>query len=212
MLQETVQMTRDILAENHDATTLKAAWQRGSHLKQFGINYRWSSIVFDERYASLDAPNAKSEALNAYGTEGDAVRAGDRAPNAIGLIRLDREADPQATNLFSIFGPTHHTVVVFGSDASFIKQTLESLKAYPLSAVSSAVVYPCSASSPPFPTLDGADLVLRDHEGIAFTEYSVPENQSTIVIVRPDGVIGAVLHSIHGIAKYFGPILSTSAI
>ncbi|EPT00353.1 hypothetical protein FOMPIDRAFT_1023758 [Fomitopsis schrenkii] len=207
MLQETVQMTQDILAENLDAAALKAAWQRGSHLKQFGINYRWSSIIFDERYAS---PDVEAEELNAYGTEGDVVRAGDRAPNATGLVRRDREADSQATNLFSMFGPTHHTVIVFGSESSSIQQILEGLKAYPPGTISTAVVYPRSAPAS-LGALEGADFILQDHDGIAFTEYSAPEKESSVVIVRPDGVVGAVVHGIPGISKYFSPIFSASS-
>ncbi|EPT00345.1 hypothetical protein FOMPIDRAFT_1060350 [Fomitopsis schrenkii] len=207
MLQETVRMTRGVLAENHDATTLKAAYQRGSHLKQFGINCRWSSIVHDERHAS---PDVEAEKLNAYGTKGDVVRAGDRAPNATGLVHLDRETEPQATELFSIFGPTHHTVIVFGPESSFVQQILESLKSYPPCTISSVVVCPRSASAS-LGTLDGADLILRDHEGVAFTEYSVPDKESSVVIVRPDGVVGAVVQGIPGISKYFSPIFSASS-
>ena len=211
MLQETVQMTQDILAENRDAATLKAAWQRGSHLKQFGINYRWSSIVFDERYASPDAAHAESGALNAYGTEGDVVRAGDRAPNATGLVRLDQGADTQTTDLFSIFGPTHHTALVFSSVTSAIEPILKSLKAYPPGTISSAVVCPRLAPASLACGLDGADLVVQDSDGFAFTGYNMPEDQSTVVIVRPDGVVGAVVHHIDGIVEYFGPIFSASA-
>ena len=213
MLRETVEMTREILAENRDAAALKAAWQRGTHLKQFGINYRWSSIVFDERYASPDAQHASAEALNAYGTEGDVVRAGDRAPNATGLVRLDLEGDTQTIDLFSIFGPTHHTAIVFGSESSAMEAILKSLKTYPPSTVSSAVVYPRStpASESPAHGLDGADHVLQDSDGFAFTGYDMPETRSTVVVVRPDGVVGAVVHDIDGIAKYFAPIFAVSA-
>ena len=213
MLRETVEMTREILAENRDAAALKAAWQRGTHLKQFGINYRWSSIVFDERYASTDAQYASAEPLNAYGTEGDVVRAGDRAPNATGLVRLDREGDAQSTDLFGIFGPTHHTAIVFGSESSAMEPILKSLKTYTPSTISSAVVYPRSTPAPKSLArgLDGADHILHDSDGFAFTGYDMPENRTTVVVVRPDGVVGAVVHDIDGIAKYFAPIFAASA-
>lgn len=203
-------MTRAILGEHSTKESLQAAWQRGTLLKQFGINYRWSPIVFDERYKGLDAQRAEAEALNPYGvgTESEPVRAGDRAPNATGLVRLGggQEATPLTTSLFDIFGPTHHTVLVFGSNATNVDPIIDYCRSCPAGTVRSIVVLASLPSSGSAAAGTGADVLLYDRDGIAHTEYGLTQGQSLAVIVRPDGFVGAVAHGVEGVAKYFGLI------
>ena len=205
-------MTRDILTNNSSKESLEAAWQRGTFFKQFGINYRWSPIVFDERYKSLDTQRAEAEALNPYGIGADKepVRAGDRAPNATGLLRID---GGQTTSLFDIFGPTHHTVLIFGSDAATVDPIIEYCRSCPVGTVVSTAVLPSSPSDGAAASAvgTGADLLLRDRDGFAHTDYGLTQGQSIAVVVRPDGFVGAVVHGVEGIAKYFGLIFGSRA-
>ncbi|KZT72290.1 monooxygenase [Daedalea quercina L-15889] len=211
MLQETVSMTRDIFEKAHDENAVKSAWQRGTHLKQFGINYRWSPIVFDDRFKAVDSQHAEASALNPYGTEGDVVRAGDRAPNATGLVRIGgRDEGSQPTSLFSILSPTHHTVLIFGPQAADLGSIMKSVKACPPGAVYSAIVYPGSTSTTS-PAVDGSDALLRDRDGVAYTEYGMLEGESFAVVVRPDGFVGAIVRGGEGVTKYFSAIFSTAA-
>ena len=82
------------------------AWKRGGDLHQFGVNYRWSSVVVDER-----TPKPKNaQDVDPYGAGSDGtLRAGDRAPQAPGLVT----ASAGETSLFDLFGPGHHTVLLF---------------------------------------------------------------------------------------------------
>ncbi|KAH9834093.1 monooxygenase [Rhodofomes roseus] len=208
MLQETVRMTQDVFTKRGDAESIKSAWQRGTHLKQFGINYRWSSIVFDERFQAIDAQGAEAAALNPYGTEGDSIlRAGDRAPNATGLVRVGQDAQSQTTDLFSVFGPTHHTALIFGGGAAGIRAIIKSLQVCPPGALFTVIVSP-GADSVALNAADGGDAVLHDGDGTAYAGYGMSEYQTYVVIVRPDGVVGATVSGEEGVRKYFGAVFS----
>ncbi|TFY58486.1 hypothetical protein EVJ58_g6385 [Rhodofomes roseus] len=191
---ETVRMTQDVFTKRGDAESIKSAWQRGTHLKQFGINYRWSSIVFDERFQAIDAQGAETAALNPYGTEGDSIlRAGDRAPNATGLVRVGQDAQSQTTDLFSVFGPTHHTALIFGGGCR--RHTSHNQE-------------PARADSVALNAANGGDAVLHDGDGTAYAGYGMSEYQTYVVIVRPDGVVGATVSGEEGVRKYFGAVFS----
>ena len=62
MLQETVNIAKQREDSTRDAAQYKGPIQHPRHLKQFGINYRWSSIVLDER-----RPVAPGEERDPYG-------------------------------------------------------------------------------------------------------------------------------------------------
>lgn len=54
-----------------------------------------------------------------------------------------------------------------------------------------------------------ADMVLVDSGGYAYTNYVVAQDTPTVIIVRPDGYIGALVTSGRmGIRNYFTGILS----
>ncbi|EPT00355.1 hypothetical protein FOMPIDRAFT_1023761 [Fomitopsis schrenkii] len=201
MLQETVDMVKrakDAVKED-PAETARGIMQRTTLLKQLGINYRWSSIVLDER-----APRAADEELEPYGVEaGDTLKAGDRAPNATGLVRL---SDAQTTALFDIFSPTRHTVLIFGDDTSRAEAIVKALARYPQGTVSSVVVLPLGDKATT--AVDGTDATLRDGDAVAYDAYRVTDDQPFTVIIRPDGVIGAIVSGEEGAAKYFGGIFS----
>ncbi|CCM03923.1 uncharacterized protein FIBRA_06075 [Fibroporia radiculosa] len=189
-----------------------AAWTRSQEMKQLSINYRWSSIVIDERSGRLAAEVDKDEdgkpGVDAYGEHsGDGVRAGDRAPDAPGLTPVGTTAhgaDPHS--LFSVFGPAHHTVLLLSLDAACAGPVLAALGDYPEGAVRSAVVLPQDAHASG--SVAGADYTFVDQEGHARVGYGVAPGESLVVIVRPDGVVGGMVRGAEGVRAYFKNIFS----
>ncbi|EPT00400.1 hypothetical protein FOMPIDRAFT_1146544 [Fomitopsis schrenkii] len=176
-----------------------AAWDRGGPLKMLGINYRWSNIVLDERNPYIaEAPQ------DPYGIEaGDVVRAGDRAPDAPSLVPIEGGE----TSLFKIFGPTYHTVLLFaGNDsAEEVRRVVAKLQEYPADAVHSVVVYPRGALPE---VVDDVSSVVFDAEKHAFTNYCCSDDDLTVVIVRPDGVVGGIVFGAPGLRRYFKGVFS----
>ncbi|KAG1882172.1 FAD binding domain-containing protein [Suillus subluteus] len=149
---------------------------RSPILYMLGINCRFSTIVLDEFVTSVEG-----RPINAYGVldEGH-LEAGDRAPDAPNMLQVGR-AEPDETTLFALYRPWYHTVLVF---APSIRQ----------SVVRSAVVLPSSAS------------VLVDREGYAYSAYLMEADQTKVFVIRPDGLVGAIIHGAEGVKKYFSKI------
>ncbi|KAG1829223.1 FAD binding domain-containing protein [Suillus subalutaceus] len=162
-----------------------------------GVNCRFSNIVLDE-FAIPGKP------INAYGVldEGN-LEAGDRAPDAPNMLQVGGGKSGMKT-LFGLYRPWYHTVLVFASNHADATPILGALEAYDTSVVRSAVVLPSSISAtsiaPP------ADLVLVDQEGHAYSAYLVEAGQTKVFVIRPDGVIGAIVHGVEGVKKYFSKI------
>ncbi|KIJ58096.1 hypothetical protein HYDPIDRAFT_44627 [Hydnomerulius pinastri MD-312] len=192
LLNQTVAMTN---------STIESAFSRGQKLYMLGVNYRYSPIVVDE--FSEQGP------VEAYGLlQPGVLVAGDRAPDAPKLVKVD--ADGGETRLFDIFEPAHHTVLIFGSDESFVNGILSSLQNYNKSVIRSVVVLPTTASASATPA--NAHQVVIDQEGHAHDAYLVAQGESRVVVVRPDGVVGAIVHGAEGMQKYFEKVfISTSS-
>ena len=133
------------------------------------------------------------------------VRAGDRAPDAAGLVRL---ADGRVTTLFDVFSPTRHTVLVFAADFGRAEAIVRVLGWYPQGLIASVVVWPSEDKTTE--AVDGADMTLRDRDGVAYEAYGMTGGQAFTVIVRPDGVVGGIVYGEEGVAKYFGNIFNTT--
>ncbi|KAG7445128.1 uncharacterized protein BT62DRAFT_211533 [Guyanagaster necrorhizus] len=158
------------------------AWKRGPELYQFGVNYRGSPIIVDEA--------GTPESLDPYRSgDGGNLRAGDRAPDASGLVG-------EKTRLFDIFSTSYHTVLIFSGADPDVTEILDLLKAYPVGSLKSVVILPQDAAPP---AVDGssADFVLTDGEGHAYKHYN------GVVVVRPDGMIGALVSGVDGLKQYF---------
>ncbi|KAF9077692.1 FAD binding domain-containing protein [Rhodocollybia butyracea] len=176
---------------------------RGYELRMFSINYRDSPLVLDEKYPERDL-----EDVDAYRSGDDGtVQGGDRAPDAPCMTYLNQDT---RTTLFDIFKPNHHTALVFsgsGGEAS-ITQILETLREYSSGLVKSILILTGSSSfGAPSELVDVVTVV--DTEGYAYKNYVVePQDGPTVVIVRPDGYIGALVTSgSKGIKDYFSLIL-----
>ncbi|KAK0188523.1 FAD binding domain-containing protein [Armillaria mellea] len=162
-------------------------WRRGPELYQFGVNYRGSPIVVDE--------GETPDSVDPYRSGEDGpVRAGDRAPDAPGLVSSQGEK----TSLFEIFRTSYHTVLIFPGADLEVKPILDFLKAYPVGTVKSVVILHQNAT----PAFDGfpADFVLTDGDGHGRKHYN---DRNGIVVVRPDGIIGALVGGAEGLKQYF---------
>ncbi|KAJ7778100.1 FAD binding domain-containing protein [Mycena metata] len=184
MLQLTTDLFHKTFASLHSADKSDdSGWKRGGDLAMLGVNYCGSSIIQEEPDAV--AGSAYMEA------EGGRVQAGYRAPDAPGLIHSGTP-----TTLFTIFNTASHTVLLFGGD-------LEAVGKFPQGAVRVVEVLPQGHS---VGALAGSALVAEDREGHAYTGYKLQSDGFTVVMVRPDGVVGAVAHDTEGVERYFQKI------
>ncbi|KAL1744896.1 FAD binding domain-containing protein [Schizophyllum fasciatum] len=173
---------------NTDA--MDEAWARGGELQQFGVNYRGSSIVLDERN-----PLEPGAIPSAYGSGAGGLRAGDRAPCA-------PVKGAGAKLLFDLFDYARHTVLMFTASANAARAVIEAAKALPAGVAEVAVVVPKGKA------LEVPEAkVLEDAEGHAYASYQA-EQDPTIVVVRPDGAIGAIVLEASGVGRYFAKILA----
>ncbi|OCH86673.1 hypothetical protein OBBRIDRAFT_838007 [Obba rivulosa] len=202
MLKKTTRLQNKLAtAKSHD----ESVWSRDALLLQLGVNYRWSSIVVDERAKSEDAPN---QPLDVYGELSHDLRAGDRAPDAPGLHKIrGPDSVDETTSLFRIFGCSYHTVLIFTSDGEGLEAILGAVKRYPADALCVALIVPKGG---PAQSSADVDLVLLDQDGHAFTGYGVSHDETTVVIARPDGVVGGILLRAEGVERYFGGIFEVT--
>ncbi|KAG1862619.1 FAD binding domain-containing protein [Suillus subluteus] len=195
VVSEMLERTTTILNQAMKAENMTAP--RSPILFMLGINCRFSNIVLDE-FAIPGKP------INAYGVldEGN-LEAGDRAPDAPNMLQVGR-GESDVKTLFGLYRPSYHTVLVFAPSLAGATPILGALEAYDKSVVRSAVVLPSSAIG--VPVAAPADLVLVDQDGHAYSAYLIEVGQTKVFVIRPDGVIGAIVHGAEGVKKYFSGI------
>ena len=177
---------------------------RNDALFQLDINYRWSPIVLDGR--TSDTPDGDELKAHAYqGYPGEGVRAGDRAPNAPALLH----ADGTETSLFSIFKPYIHTALAFSPVGDTTNHTAVALDLAKTYSVDVLQVITLEHLGRPAPVVRNDTPTYYDPNGYAYNEYGVGDS-FTIVVVRPDGYIGAIVEDIRGVEKYFSRILKVA--
>ena len=194
MLELTTSMLNQVVATG-DAM----AARRNPKLFMLGINCRFSSIVLDEFTTPVEG-----KPINAYGVldEGH-LEAGDRAPDAPKLLPI-RPENSDLTTLFGLYRPWYHTVLVFAPSPADATPILAALESCDKSVVRSAVMLPSSA--PVADVASPADLVFLDQRDHAYSAYLVEASQTKVFVIRPDGVIGAIVHGADGVKKYFSKI------
>ncbi|KAH7925393.1 hypothetical protein BV22DRAFT_1129057 [Leucogyrophana mollusca] len=179
-------------------------WKRGGPLSQLGVNYRWSSIVVDQRARALDpqiGEEHSSGANDSYGMHSDTVvHAGDRAPDASCLVNT---LTKEEKTLFQLFGVSFHTAVFFSVSGGEDSRLRESLTRYPAEALHRITILSSLGDHVDLVSL-GAE-VFYDSQGHAYRNYATGDT-STIIIVRPDGMVGAIVHDEVGLDKYFQAI------
>lgn len=203
MVQETLGIYKDLLDAVSKGTGSQKS--RAEYLKQLGINYRWSALVRDERQP-IDKQQTLDE-LDVYGARGgDVLRAGDRAPDAPGLVEVTEGG--RVTRLFDVLQVTCHTVLVFTRDTAKVQSVVEAVSSMPSGAVAAAVVYPQGSSTTP-PATD-AYRVFVDSEAHAYRFFGASADATTVFVVRPDGVVGGIVFGEEGVRKYFEGIFSAA--
>ena len=171
-------------------------FSRSTDLDMLGINYRGSPIVLDERTAD------DGSIYNAYGnSEGELnLHAGDRAPDAPGLFDLQKQS---TLAFFDIFRPTYHTILVFGSDAiTRVRAVSNVIKKFPADIFRVVACLSKNSESELADGLGQAVVVVKDGEGHAYSAYLLANQESGIFVVRPDGVLGAIVDSTEGLERY----------
>ncbi|KAG1722264.1 FAD binding domain-containing protein [Suillus lakei] len=197
VITEMLDMTTSIL--KHARTTGGTDAWRTTLLYMLGIHCRFSSIVLDEFATPFEG-----KPMNTYRILDETeVEAGDRAPDAPKLLHV-QSGESDSTTLFSLYKPWHHTVIVFASRPINAIPILAALESYDKHVVRSAVVIPSSAPATPVASL--ADFVLLDQGDHAYSAYLVEATQIKVFVIRPDGVIGAIVHGAEGVRKYFSRI------
>ncbi|VDC02127.1 unnamed protein product [Peniophora sp. CBMAI 1063] len=178
------------------------AWNRPVALRQLGVHYRWSTIVRDELTGDEDVGEAHGTTIepeDVYGAGPGRLHAGDRAPDAPALRDARTGIE---TKLFNIFNPTRHTILVL--DPSLANDVAAAVAKYPPGIVQTIVIHPQDTQKAA--PVSNVSAVLVDNEGHAHRAYGA-EAGAAIAVVRPDGVVGALLKSADGVAKYFSSIL-----
>lgn len=178
-----------------------APWFRGRKLFQLDLHYRWSPVIFDERFAS-DA-NAKNDV---YGTPGRMLQAGDRAPDAPDLIAQEGKSK---IRIFDIIDPTKHIALVF-ADSTTLEDALslyQPLKQLGAEFVRTVLILPKDVNLDVQDKMDGVEILL-DSEGHAYTGYGIFPKEPVVVAVRPDGMVGAFITSKAGAEKYIFSVFS----
>ncbi|KAI0786241.1 hypothetical protein C8Q75DRAFT_808643 [Abortiporus biennis] len=194
MLVKTTAIFRKLISRDKEDN--EESFHRPKFLNQLRVNYRWSCILVDEHAASQESTK------NPYGSLDDTeLRAGNRAPDSPSLTRIGSPSSDQIT-LFSIFKPTHHTVLLFNPPACEMGQISARLSAWPAGVVKTVVVLPKGVQDIQV-DVSGEVIVLDDKEGHAYNFYIQAEDgRFPVFIVRPDGVIGGIVKGLEGLKTY----------
>ncbi|KAK7050557.1 FAD-binding-3 domain-containing protein [Favolaschia claudopus] len=200
MLKVTTELHDSSLHRLHAGEKMtNESWARGGDIQMMGINYSGSPIILQEPDAVTGISNPYSRPI---GTGPADVQAAYRAPDAPGLVFIGsgESENGKTTTLFSVFSVTVHTVLLFGSDGDCGEHVSEVTACLPLGVAQAVRVLPQGES------LSGSssyEVILEDRDAHAYAVYGVPLNNLTAVIVRPDGVVGAVASSKDGVDRYF---------
>lgn len=240
MLDRTTKIINCTFREERISATENAnAWKKTQNgtLMQLGVNYRWSSIVVDEqkkrelsaeeieynKVFGIDSDDSDDEeesyaySNDTYGARsGPRPKAGDRAPDASGLIPITTHTSsptstssfsstPKPTRFFDLFSATHHTLLAFTPHASRYSSLLPVIARLPVGFMRAGMVLPPGAPVPKG-RVEGADFIVVDKMKTAKDSYDVAEG-CWIVIVRPDGFIGAIVQEVDGVETYLRKVL-----
>ncbi|KAL0577855.1 hypothetical protein V5O48_004127 [Marasmius crinis-equi] len=185
--------TTELLNNTYKAETANSGLGRPLEMHQLGVNYRGSDIVVDRLGQPATVDPYRS------GLDGGPSRAGDRAPDAPDLVEA---SDANIKSLFDVFRPTHHTVLVFGREG--LDNVLSLVGKYPREVVKTAVICPPDSGATEANTQQGVDFTFVDEKGYAHKHYGI--EKSSVVVVRPDGYVGAVVDDHEGLQQYFSKI------
>ncbi|KAJ8096421.1 hypothetical protein PM082_011584 [Marasmius tenuissimus] len=200
MLNKTTEIMNRTFQARPDIQGLDpAVFKRGFELRMLGVNYRGSPLVVDENHGE-----EKDVVVDPYrgGLDG-ALKGGDRAPAATGLVDL---ADNSITTLYDLFSPSKHTILVFAGEDGASGEVLENVRGiFPQGTSQIVVVRPQSFTGSSTATQAQGHRILVDKEGYAFKHYHA-NVQLRMFAIRPDGFVGAIAEGVEGLKKYAGLI------
>ena len=197
MLNKTTELFNQVLERNGDISRVG----RDTDLSQLGVSYRGSSIIGEDDRCDTTLK------ISGYNKDSEtAACPGDRAPEIPSLINTAGERKRET--LFGIFSPSHHFVLVFTKKyeeqlAVALSSVIDRL---PGKTVRSVLILPSESNVNEFHT--AYDEVLIDSGDHAYASYGLPGDESYIVVVRPDGVVGARVREVSGVERYFQKIFS----
>ncbi|KAF7792720.1 hypothetical protein EIP86_003818 [Pleurotus ostreatoroseus] len=208
MLERTTNLLDKVLKFRANGENTEGFVARPLILYQLGVHCRFSPLVVDEQPEFVEAKKADAY-LDADPT---VLFAGDRAPEAPALRVVARTdgavAEAEETTLFKVYTPTRHTLLVFAKtvDDVHLRPIIHAMRAAHRSIVQIVVILP-KGTSPTMPqAVEGVDLVVIDTLGHAADAYPPAAKGFPAFIVRPDGVVGAVVGGKEGINKYIKTI------
>ncbi|KAF8900711.1 FAD binding domain-containing protein [Gymnopilus junonius] len=199
VIEEMLNISTGILDRILGNSITSAPATRTPDIRQFGVNYRWSSIVVNEDVLSVEPRKNLVTSAGAYGAEKGDIHAGDRVPEAPGLVNIKNGL---ITSVFEILTCSKHTALIFTQDAQADALLLEAVRSFPVGTCNFVVVFP-RISKPDSDGLAGRDelLFLQDSAGYAYRHYLAYQGPK-VVLIRPDGVIGAICTSTEGLSMY----------
>ena len=210
VVAEMLDLTTKILQATIEKPNNEAGWRRSGNLNQLGVNYRWSSIVVDQSTDSDTGPGAR-EAHSAYDVEdGGLLRAGDRAPDAPGLVKVNfdnQKKTSESARLFKLLSPTYHTILIFAETADVHATVQAVIAKFPKELVRAVVLLRADTTKM---IQDVACDVFEDRDGHAYDAYKGAEGANRIVIIRPDGVTGAIMKDVDWVERYFRAVFVES--
>ena len=201
VIAEMLNITTGIINRIKGSGGVEHTMRRDQTMTMLGVNYRWSPIVIDEV--------TKAEPVNSYrALDESTLVAGDRAPDAPGLTIVKAGAQVAETRFFDLFKATYHTVLVFGPDVDSAEDIIGALSLYPRDITRVVVVLPQETVVTGSSTVtSGADFVI-DAAGHAYRAYLTEKGEKKVVVVRPDGVVGAIVRGPEGVKAYLGKIFA----
>ena len=195
VIAEMLNITTGILKRIHGSGGLEQVMHRGQKLNMLGVNCRWSSIVIDEV--------TQAEPVSAYRIlDESTLVAGDRAPDAPGLSVVKAGAQVTETRLFDLFKATYHTVLVFGPDVGSAEDIIGALSSYSREIIRIVVVLPQDTIATESSAVTSRADVVVDSVGHAYRAYLTEKGEKRVVVVRPDGVAGAIVRGAEGVKAY----------
>lgn len=215
MLNITTNILHKVFSSKEGQNT--AHWQRGGDLNQLGVNYRHSSIVVEQRSTNQSEGGSTVYHID----EKEVLRAGDRAPDATGLIVLASPSQipqqPTSDRLHKTFDITRHTLLFFYSKLddglndylSLIARLEKHNELFTKVLVLPSGFNAAGSVVEEIPY----DLIVKDGEGHAYKIYGAASEgadrtDATVVVVRPDAVVGAVVRDVVGLKAYFDKIFT----
>lgn len=203
MLARTTKLFDQTLKFSADGKNTEG-FKRPKILHQLGVHCRWSALIVDEQPEAVEASRA-----DPYQDEDPSVLfAGDRAPDAPALRVVARASgavtEAEETSLFKTYAPARHTAVVFtkSTDLAQLRLVLDAVHTAPKDTIQVLVVLPKGTPPTSPQTVDCADLVVIDTLGHAADAYPPAAKGFPVIIVRPDGVVGAVVNGEDGVKRY----------